>query len=216
MSSSVKEGVCHVVGAGDFWDQAFQPCSGDYVIAADAGCLHLEALGYRPDMVLGDFDSLGTVPDHSNVLRLPVEKDDTDTLHAVKVGMELGYRRFALHGALGGTRLDHTLANLQTLVYLTLRGCKGWIFGPKDTVITAVHNGSMTFSGEQKGVLSVFCMGDRAEGVTLTGLKYPLENGTLTCDVPIGVSNEFTGIPAAIDVKRGTLLVLWHASNFRT
>lgn len=211
----VKEGVCHVIGAGEFWKQAFQPRPGDYIIAADAGYCHLEATGYRPDLVLGDFDSLDRIPDHPHVLRLPVEKDDTDTLYAVKVGMELGYRRFALHGALGGPRLDHTLGNLQTLAYLTRRGCRGWILGPEDTVITVVHNGSLAFSAEQKGVLSVFCMGSQAEGVTLTGLKYPMEGGVLTCDFPLGVSNEFTGLPALIEVKRGTLLVLWHDGEFR-
>lgn len=210
MSFSVKEGTCHIVGAGGFRVNTFRPRPGDYVIAADAGYLHLEKLGCRPDLVLGDFDSMTHVPDHSNVLRLPVEKDDTDTLHAVKVGMELGYRRFALHSALGGPRLDHTLANLQTLVYLTVRGAKGVIFGPEDTVITAVHNASIEFSADHQGILSVFCMGDRAEGVTLTGLKYPLDDYTMTCDVPIGVSNEFTGQPAAVFVKKGTVLVLWH------
>lgn len=215
MSSSVKEGVCHVVGAGSFWKQAFQPRPGDYVIAADAGYRHLEKVGYRPNLVLGDFDSLGKAPDHPHVLRLPVEKDDTDTLHAVKVGMELGYRRFLLHGALGGPRLDHTLANLQTLVYLTCQGCKGWILGPEDTVVTALHNGRLTFPAERRGILSVFCMGDRAEGVTLTGLKYPLENAVLTCDVPLGVSNEFTGVPASIEVKKGNLLILWHDPEFQ-
>jgi len=215
VSSSVKEGVCHIVGAGSFWEQAFQPRPGDYVIAADAGYCHLEEAGCQPDLVLGDSDSLGKAPDHPHVLRLPVEKDDTDTLHAVKVGMELGYRRFLLHGALGGPRLDHTLANLQTLAYLALRGCSGWILGPEGTVVTALHDGRLTFSAEHRGVLSVFCMGDRAEGVTLTGLKYPLENAVLTCDVPIGVSNEFTGVPAAVEVQKGTVLILWHDLEFR-
>ena len=215
MSSSVKEGVCHVVGAGDFWERAFQPRPGDYVIAADAGYRHLEAMGYRPDLVLGDFDSLGRAPDHPHVLHLPVEKDDTDTFHAVKAGMERGYRQFVLHGALGGPRLDHTLANLQALAYLACRECRGWILGPEDTVITAVHEGSMAFSSEQTGVISIFCMGDRAEGVTLTGLKYPLKNAILTYDVPLGVSNEFTGVPASIEVKRGSILILWHDPEFR-
>lgn len=215
MSSLGKQGVCHVVGAGEFWKQAFRPRPGDYVIAADAGYVHLKEMGYQPDMVLGDFDSLGQSPDHPNVLCLPVEKDDTDTLYAVKVGMELGYRRFGLHGVLGGTRLEHTLANLQTLVYLARRSCTGWLLGPEDTVITAVHEGKLVFSAGQTGLLSLFCVGDRAEGVTLTGLKYPMEGGALTCDFPLGVSNEFTGLPTAIEVKKGTLLVLWHDGEFR-
>lgn len=213
MSSSVK-GVCHIVGAGQFRDEAFQPRHGDYVIAADAGYLHLKRLGTEPDMILGDFDSLCAQPSHPNVVRLPVEKDDTDTLYAVKLGLELGYRYFALHGVLGGERIDHTVANLQTLVYLTLRGARGWIFGPGDTVITALNNDSLTFSPENRGILSVFCVGERAEGVTLTGLKYPLDRYTMTCDVPIGVSNAFTGVPASVKVEEGTLLVFWHDKCF--
>lgn len=215
MSSSVKEGVCHIVGAGDFWKQAFQPQPGDYVIAADAGYRHLEEAGYQANLVLGDFDSLGRTPVHPHVLCLPVEKDDTDTLHAVKVGMELGYRLFVLHGTLGGPRLDHTLANLQTLDYLARRGCRGWILGPEDTIVTVLHNDRLAFSEEHQGILSVFCMGDRAEGVTLTGLKYSLENADLTCDIPLGVSNEFTGVPASVEVKKGSLLILWHDPEFQ-
>ena len=214
MSSLAKKGICHIIGAGAFSARAFQPSAEDLVIAADAGYLHLQKLGREPDMVLGDFDSMRTVPDHPNVIRLPAEKDDTDMLHAVKIGLEMGFQRFALHGALGGERFDHSLANLQTLLYLTHHGAEGFLFGNNGTVITAVNNGSLHLSGPKNGILSVFCMGDRAEGVRLIGLKYPLENHTLTCDMPLGVSNEFIGETAEISVEKGTLLLIWSDPEF--
>ena len=210
-----KKGICHVVGAGEFCIRFFHPSAEDLVIAADAGYLHLQKLGWEPDMVLGDFDSLQNIPSHPCVVLLPTEKDDTDMLHAVKIGLEKGFRRFALHGALGGSRFDHSLANLQTLLYLTHHGANGFLFGNDGTVITALHNGSLQLSDHNRGVLSVFCMGDRAEGVRLSGLKYPLENHTLTCDMPLGVSNEFIGKTAEISVKDGTLLLIWNDSEFK-
>lgn len=214
MCSWDKGPVCHIVGGGDFDPERFRPGPGDFVIAADCGYRYLEDLGQEPDLVLGDFDSLGGCPTHSNVMRLPVEKDDTDTLHAVRVGLEKGYTRFVLHGGLGGARFDHAIANIQTLLFLTRQGAKGWLLGGDDTVITALHNDGLFFPAGQKGILSVFCMGEPAEGVTLSGLKYPLKNSTVTSDFPIGVSNEFTDGPAEIRVERGTMLLIWRDKEF--
>ena len=209
MCSWVKEPVCHIVGGGEFDERKFSPKSGDFVIAADCGYRHLKQLGREADLLLGDFDSLESIPEHPNVVRLPVEKDDTDTMYAVRVGLEKGYTRFIIHGALGGERFDHTVANIQTLLFLTMRGAKGRLLGGDGTVITALHNDVLCLSEEHKGYLSVFSVGDRAEGVTLSGVKYPLENSSMTNDFPLGVSNEFTGVPAEIQVKQGTLLVIW-------
>lgn len=215
MCSSDKKPVCHIVCGGDFDPARFQPAAGDFVIAADRGYRYLEELGRVPDLVLGDFDSLGAVPVHDQVICLPAEKDDTDTLYAVRVGLERGYTRFLLHAALGGDRLDHTIANLQTLLFLTLRGGRGWLLGGDDTVLSVLHEEAVTFPAEQEGMLSVFCLGDRAEGVDLTGVKYPLRDACLTQDLPLGVSNEFTGVPAGIRVRKGNLLILWHDDVFR-
>jgi len=142
---------------------------------------------------------------------LPKEKDDTDMAAAIKLGRERGYTRFALYGGTGG-RLAHTLANLQLLDGLACQGCRSFLVG-EGTVSTAIHNGTLSFPASMSGYLSVFCASGRAEGVTLSGLKYELSGATLTGSVPLGVSNEFTGTDARIAVENGTLLVLWQGKN---
>lgn len=178
----------------------------DCVIAADGGLRHTQRLGITPDEVLGDFDSLGYTPEGAGVF--PVEKDDTDAMLAVRRGLCLGYREFLLYGSLDGPRLDHTVANFQTLQFLADHGANGILAG--NTMLAAVvKNGQLSFPAGCTGTVSVFCMGRDARGVTLRGLYYPLEKGTLTAGFPLGVSNHFTGDPAEISVEDGSLLVIW-------
>ena len=180
--------------------------AGDHVIAADGGLRHTRKLGITPDTVLGDFDSLGFTPEGANVF--PVEKDDTDAMLAVRRGLQLGYREFLLYGSLDGPRLDHTVANFQTLQYLADHGAVGYLIG-NTTMVTVVKDGSIAFPSGTTGTVSVFCMGPDAQGVTLEGLYYPLQNGTLTPGFPLGVSNHFTGEAAEISVTDGSLLIIW-------
>jgi len=181
---------------------------GDYIIAADRGFDSLMAYAVPPDLAVGDFDSLGHMPDHPNVIRLPQEKDDTDMLFALRRGLELGYRRFVLLGGVGG-RLEHTLGNLQLLDWLTTLGAQGILAGEK-TAATALRDGSLAFPASMTGPLSVFPFGGPAEGVTLSGLKFPLDRYTLTNGAPtLGVSNEFLGAPATVSVEKGCLLLVW-------
>ena len=198
--------ICHIVGAGPFCPWGPQPQPGDLLIAADGGYAHLSRWGLMPDLVVGDFDSLGYVPPHPHIVRHPVEKDDTDTALALSEGWSRGYRTFHIYGALGG-RLDHTLANVQLLCGLAGRGGQGVLIGPGMTV-TAVHNGTLELEGEPGQTLSVFCWGEPAQGVTLEGLKYPLQGATMTAQVPLGVINEFLGGPAQVTVEQGTLVVM--------
>ena len=180
------------------------------VIAADGGLTHTNALGITPQVVLGDFDSLGYTPAGANVF--PVEKDDTDAMLAARKGLELGCDRFLLYGSLDGPRLDHTVANFQTLQFLADRGAKGYLIG-KDHIVTVVKNGQLTFPATATGIVSVFCMGADAAGVSIEGLQYPLENGTLSAGFPLGVSNHFVGQAAKISVKDGSLLVIYDRAN---
>ena len=182
----------------------------DYLLAADGGLAHVQALGLTPNGILGDFDSLGYTPEGSTVF--PVEKDDTDAMLAVRKGLQLGYREFLLYGSLDGPRLDHTVANFQTLQYLADHGATGYLIG-KDYMATVVKDSGICFDAAAEGIVSVFCMGADAAGVTLRGLKYPMENGTLTSGFPLGVSNHFTGKSSEISVKQGSLLVLWDSRN---
>ena len=184
----------------------------DLVIAADAGYKQLG--GIKPHLVVGDFDSLGYVPREESVVELPVRKDDTDALFAVKLGLSRGFRRFVLLGSVGG-RLDHTLANIQALAYLTTRGARGVLVGENEK-ITMLQNGSLNFFGTPEGIVSVFAYGGTATGVTEENLAYPLDCATVTTDFPIGVSNEFTNQPARITVEEGCLLIVWNGSYRET
>ena len=178
----------------------------DFLLAADGGLRHLQSLRLTPDEILGDFDSLGYVPENSS--RFPVEKDDTDSMLAIRRGLALGYREFWLYGSLDGPRLDHTAANYQALQYLADHHAFGYLIG-KDYLVTVVKNGSLRFPAGCRGTVSVFCQGSDAHGVTLKGLYYPLENAVLTSGFPLGVSNHFTGQAAEIAVTQGSLLVFF-------
>ena len=202
--------TCLIFGAAEF-DQLLEPAGKeDLIIAADGGYAHVRKLGLTPHVILGDFDSLGYTPEGSNVF--PVEKDDTDSMLAVRQGLKLGCDRFLLYGSLDGPRLDHTVANFQTLQFLADRGARGYLIG-KDCLVTVLKDGGLRFPEAAEGIVSVFCSGRDAEGVTLKNLYYPLENGTLTAGFPLGVSNQFTGKPAEIHVKNGSILILWHRKN---
>ena len=228
--------TCYIVGAGDFTPRGFAPVPGDLVLAADGGYRALYSLGYTPDLLLGDFDSLGDLPLPPDlpVLRFPARKDDTDTGLALRHGLDRGFRDFALYGCAGG-RVDHLLANLQSMARVSRLGAAirlaapeydAWaLTGPApdtsapdasapDASGPAPHApdgpaATLTLPDRPGGTLvSVFCHGDRAEGVTLTGLSYPLDGADLTGDFPLGVSNRrLEGQPATVSVRRGTLLI---------
>ena len=197
---------CIIFCAAEF-DALAEPLgAGDYLIAADGGLRHTQALGLEPNEIIGDFDSLGYVPEGGVVY--PVEKDDTDSMLAVKRGLALGYRRFVLYGGMDGKRLDHTLANFQALGYLAQHDAVGFLVG-KDYLACAVKDGGLRFPAGAEGDFSLFCLGKDARGVTIRGLYYEVENAVLTSFFPLGVSNHFTGREAAVTVQDGTLLALW-------
>lgn len=203
-------GSCVIFCAAAFHGLAAPIQDDDFVIAADGGLAHVKKLGLIPDGILGDFDSLGYVPQDSTVF--PVEKDDTDAMLAVRKGLELGYRQFILYGSLDGPRLDHTVANFQTLQFLCDHGAYGYLIG-RDYMVTTVKDAALRFPGSCTGIFSVFCMGADAEGVTIRGGKYGAERVTLSAGFPLGVSNHFEGKPVTISVENGSLLVLWDTCN---
>lgn len=200
---------CFVFAAGDWYGLRQYPQEGDLVIAADAGyryCLEEEIM---PDLLIGDFDSMEKPLDFPHVERRPIEKDDTDTMLALKVGISRGCNTFYIYGGLGGKRLDHALANLQSLLYLRRRGAAGYLYG-ENFVWTVVENETLNIPcSVENGLLSVFSLTERAEGVTLSGLRYPLEGAVLKAEFPLGVSNHFAADKAMIRVHNGALLVGW-------
>ena len=202
-------GKCVIFCAGEF-DGLVQPIDQtDLVIAADGGLHHVGSLGITPDIILGDFDSLGYVPTGSTVF--PVEKDDTDAMLAVREGLNRGYRDFLLYGGMDGPRLDHTIANLQTLCYLAAHDARGSLVG-MDFTATVIKDEKVEFSPDCAGIFSIFCFGSDA-CVTIRGAKYNTEHTVLTAAFPLGVSNHFVGEPAQITAHSGTVVVLYDRNN---
>lgn len=201
---------CVIFCAGGF-DGLIEPLTGsEYIIAADGGLRHTQALGVYPHHILGDFDSLGYAPAGANVF--PVEKDDTDAMLAVKRGLKMGCREFLLYGCLDGPRLDHTLAALQTLQYLSDHGATGYLIGC-GYIAALVTEGTLYLPENASGILSVFALNGAVPQVTLRNLQYPLENEPLTGGFPLGVSNHFIGKPASVTAMGGSLLVLYDREN---
>ena len=200
---------CFIFAAGSFYGLRERPAPGDLVIAADAGYRACLGEGIRPDLLLGDFDSMEPPAGAEHVFRLPVEKDDTDTLAAVRTALEQKCDTVYIYGGTGGKRLDHTLANLQTLLFLRRRGARGWLYDD-GFVWTVIENESLTIRKTVEwGLFSAFCLGDRAEGVYEEGFQYPLTDAVLTPDFPLGVSNHILEPEARITVRRGALAVGW-------
>lgn len=212
-----KVGNCIIIGAGDLTVGSipYNPDT-DYVIAADGGLMYCQVLEVEPDLIIGDFDSLDgefgeavkAISENcpKKVVTLPCEKDDTDMLAAVKHGLKLGYQSFRLYGANGG-RLEHTIANIQTLKFLKEQGAVGYIMDGQGMILLA-KNETISFRDTMEGYVNVFAMDEKAHGVTIRGLKYELDHTTLTNTMPIGISNEFIGVQSDITVENGTLLII--------
>lgn len=203
--------ICYIVGAGEDCGLDFVPQPGDLVIAADGGYEKLQAAGIHPDLVIGDFDSLGAAPQEQNVITLPTVKDVTDTWAAVTLGQERGYREFRFYGCFGG-RFDHTMANIQTLAHLAQQGMRGVLYS-REQVITAISGETVTFDASCSGFFSVFSHTDRCTGVSLKGLKYELENAELSSLFPLGVSNEFLGKPSSVTIEEGIAILVMDRTN---
>ncbi len=184
---------------------------GDLVIAADGGLKNTEKFDIKPHYIVGDFDSLGYVPDGSNIIKHPVMKNETDTILAVDVGFNEEFCEFIIYGCLGG-RLDQTVASLQTTLYVAEKGGNA-VFVDENTYATVIKDSSITFSSDCKGTISVFSYSDTSKGVTEEGLLYSLTNETLTSSFPLGVSNEFTGKEATVSVKDGILNIIWQTEK---
>lgn len=198
---------CFIFGALKVSRLPIKPASGDFIIAADQGYDNMLSLGLVPDLVVGDFDSLGKIPDRENVITLPVRKDMTDVGYAVEKGFERGCREFILYGAVGGA-LDHTFANVAIAHDIARRGARALLIG-EEYSFTVLHDASIMFHARQSGRISVFALDGMAEGVTIRGLSYEVEDFEVACTDHIGVSNAFIGQAAEISVKKGDLLVVW-------
>lgn len=210
------DGKCIVIGAGDLTVGTMEVHEEDLVIAVDGGLGYCSVLGVEPDLILGDFDSVS--PDEAKaveelerkiperILRLPREKDDTDMLAALKEGIRRGYKDFRIYGGTGG-RFDHTLANIQCLLYLKKQDAVGYLVDGTGMILVLVDE-TVEFQKGLEGYLSLFSLSEKSEGVTIKGMKYPLDRAVIHNDFPVGISNEFTGEQALISVEKGQLVCI--------
>ncbi len=207
-------GKCIIIGAGDLTIGQINVAEEDLVIAVDGGLGYCGLLGVEPDLIVGDFDSVTEqeaaaivaleeqIPER--ILRLPVEKDDTDMLAALKVGLERGYEDFRIYAGMGG-RFDHSLANVQCLLYLKNRGAVGYLVDGSGMTLV-IKNEEIRFKKGLEGYLSLFALSENVKDVSIRGMKYPLEGAVITNDFPIGISNEFIDEEAVISVGEGSLV----------
>lgn len=212
---SKQEGNCILIGAGDLTVSEIPIQEKDLCIAVDGGYEYCQLLGIEPDYILGDFDSVSEATagqleeisrkEPGKVIRIPVVKDDTDTLAALKLGLEKGYRSFRIYAATGG-RLEHTLANIQCLLYLKEKDAVGYLVDGTGMILAARQE-SIGFKEDLEGYLSLFSMGEKAV-VSIENMKYCLEKAELTNHFPLGVSNEFIGKKGQITVHQGEVLIL--------
>ena len=203
--------VCYIVGAGDLQETSFSLSKRGILIAADGGYTAIKKAGIIPDYLVGDLDSLVEIPNDIPTEIHCKEKDETDMMLAVNKGFDLGYRKFVIYGGLGG-RLEHSIANIQLLSYIAKKKARGYLI-QGDNIITVLIDENYTIKAKDKGYISVFSLCALSKGVTLKGLKYILNDSELTNDCPIGISNEFIGKSVSIDVKDGTLMVLWSSKD---
>ena len=150
-------GICYIIGAGDVISDGTVAEKDDFIICADGGYEYRDMLGREADMVVGDFDSLGRIPEAENRIVLPCEKADTDMAVAIDEGLKKGYRDFVLFGALGGERIDHSIGNIQLLRYIASKGARGEIRHGKN-VLVAFKNSEITFGSDKRGYVSVFSL----------------------------------------------------------
>ncbi|MCI5584096.1 MAG: thiamine diphosphokinase [Lachnospiraceae bacterium] len=206
---------CILIGAGDLAISQIPIKEHDLCIAVDGGYEYCSLLGIEPDYILGDFDSVSEgqrekleelkLRDANRVIQLPRQKDDTDMLAAIKLGLDKGYRDFRIYGG-GGGRLEHTLANIQCLLYLKEQDAVGYMLDGSAMILVAKDE-AVSFRESMEGYLSLFSLGEKAV-VSIEHMKYPLDRHPVTNSFPIGISNEFIGEKGCITVHEGAVVII--------
>jgi len=200
---------CVIVGGADIGNYGFIRQTlrdDDYVIFYDSGLKHRDGLQTRPGLIVGDFDSHENPHLDVETIVLPCEKDDTDTVYAVKEAVKRGFDDFLLIGVVGA-RLDHTLGNVSILLYLDSLGKHGCIID--DYSEMEIVSDKPVSVCDRYAFFSLLNITGCAKDITITGAKYPLDGGEITCEYQYGISNEvLPGETATVSVKHGKLLLI--------
>lgn len=205
---------CVIIGGAGINDyDRVQSClrKDDYFVFCDSGLKHLEKLGVRPDLIVGDFDSHENPHLDAETIVLPREKDDTDTVFAAKEMMKRGFDDFLLIGVIGA-RLDHTLANVSILLMLDTAGKQAKAiddFSEMEIVSAADGQQGSAAIDDSYPYFSLLNITGEAEGITIRGAKFPLEDGRIDCDYQYAVSNEvLPGQTAEVTITKGRVLLI--------
>ena len=210
---------CVIVGGADIADYARARDylrDDDFVVYCDSGLKHMEGLGAKPSLIVGDFDSYDDPHSDVETITLPVAKDDTDTVFAVREGMRRGYKEFLLLGVIGA-RLDHTLVNAYILSMLEDNGCHGMIVDDYSEMelIASRRNADGEYIAGTAEVpydypyFSLVAIEGEASGVTIRNAKFPLEDGSISPGYQYATSNEaLPGQTAEIELGQGRLLLI--------
>jgi len=178
----------------------------DYIIFCDCGLKHMDRLGCRPDLIVGDFDSYVKPDMDAEIIELPQEKDDTDTFYAAKEAMKRGYKEFLFAGVIGN-RLDHSLANVSVLLMLDTNGCRA--IAVDDYSQMEIISGGKNYIEDSFSYFSLINISGETRDVTITNAKYCIEHADIHCDYQYGVSNEvIPGKTAEVIIGSGRALLI--------
>ena len=216
IGTHMNKGNCILIGAGDLTISEIPIGENDLCIAVDGGYEYCKLLEITPDYILGDFDSISekeaenvaeiAKTEEEKVIILPIEKDDTDMLAAIKVGLAEGYHSFRIYGGMGG-RIEHTIANMQCLLYLKEHNAVGYLMDGTGMILVAKEE-EISFQESLEGYMSLFSMGDQAL-VSIENMKYSLKEQEVTNSFPIGISNEFIlGKKGKVTVHKGAVVMI--------
>ncbi len=207
----MNAGKCLIIAASDFEKELVNKEENDLLIVADAGYLNFKKIRNLSDsdidLLIGDFDSLNTIPENIPIRKLNPIKDDTDVMDTIKYALDLGYREFELYGCIGG-RIEHSLANISALAFIKENNANAKIINGNQ-VIEMLENEIKEFDNQYKGYLSLFSFSD-VSLVSLYNFKYNLEDYVIKNSFPIGIDNEFIGKNSLIKVKKGKVLIIYY------
>ena len=198
-----------IIGGADIRDYGLMRSylrEDDFFVYCDCGLKHQEGLGVKPSLIIGDFDSHAKPHDLDNVIVLPVVKDDTDTIFAVKEGIRRGYDDFVMLGVTGG-RQDHNLGNIYSLLYLAKSGKKGLIIDDLSE-ISLITAGETVKVKDGWRFFSLLNISGTARGITIRGAKYNLDDAEILPEFQYGISNEVSGHEALVSLREGNLLLV--------
>ncbi|NLG89614.1 MAG: thiamine diphosphokinase [Clostridiaceae bacterium] len=183
----------------------------DLVVCADGGARHLYALGIKPDVLVGDFDSIprDILEEYKKanveIIKYPVRKDMTDVELAIECAVSRGASRIFIFGAFG-TRIDHTLSNLHLLHRLLDSGIEGVLFDEKNAVY--LIDDQIKIKRRENHKLSLLPAAPVVEGIYTEGLAYPLKDAVMKVGTTLGISNEFTSDEASVSIRKGRLFII--------